>query len=90
MYLDYLYCIHSLQNTSTSTYLGRVGDSGTLNAGGDMGPAKYRENSSQSFTYSAIISFHTISLDIIQVCTVSRNTKSLSLNFTDRNVVPFH
>lgn len=44
MYLDYLYCIHSLQNTSTSTYLGRVGDSGTLNAGGDMGPAKYREN----------------------------------------------
>lgn len=45
MYLDYLYCIHSLQNTNTGTYLGRVGDSGTLNAGGDMGPAKYRENS---------------------------------------------
>lgn len=44
-YLDYLHCTHSLQNTSTSTYLGRVGDSGTLNAGGDMGPAKYRENS---------------------------------------------
>lgn len=42
-----LYSYSSLQNTSTctSTYLGRVGDSGTLNAGGDMGPAKYRENS---------------------------------------------